>query len=118
MAAEYERDLVQSLAGREKGMISRYLYVKECQYADTTLTKTEIEVLDQVTHDGWFDEREYLEAIKKADPIIHIIKNQLLIMKWLPKETDDPFIADEKNRVRQVLIDKIRKENMRRALEA
>lgn len=92
-------------------MISRYVYKKACKDACIMLTRTEKEVLDSVTINGWFDQDAYLEAIDLARPKMYITQHQRQIMAVCPDKNDDPFMADEKNRVREGLVKKIRKFN-------
>ena len=92
-------------------MISKYVYVKACKDACIMLTRTEKKVLDSVTINGWFDEDAYLEEMENATPKIYITKHQRQIMKVCPDKNDDPFMADEKNRIREHLVRKIRKPN-------
>lgn len=87
--------------------ISRYLYEKECSNALILLTKTELRVLEKITENGWFDTGEY---IRRTAPVF-ITDNQKEIMKWCPLQDDDPDIADEKNRHRQLIVKKIAKHN-------
>lgn len=87
--------------------ISRYLYEEECNKALILLTKTERRVLDKITVDGFFDTGEY---IRRTAPVF-ITNNQKEIMKWCPLQDDDPDIADEKNRHRQLIVKKIARHN-------
>lgn len=92
-------------------MISKYVYVKACKDACIMLTRTEKEVLDSVAINGWFDEDAYLEEMKDATPKIYITKHQRQIMAVCPDKNDDPFTADEKNRIRDSLVIKMKKFN-------
>lgn len=92
-------------------MISKYVYVKACKDAGIMLTRTEKEVLDSVTINGWFDVDAYLEEMKDATPKIYITQHQRQLMAVCPDKNDDPFTADEKNRIREHLVRKIRKFN-------
>ena len=92
-------------------MISKWLYIHECTAAGIELGITEKAVLDSVSHDGWFDKEEYLEAMIHAKPAVYITKNQRKIMDWLPQHDDDPFTGDEKNHRRVDIVKRIKRIN-------
>ena len=95
-------------------MISRYIYKTACKKALIPLTKTESEVLDSVTENGWFDEEAYLEAIDSTKPKIYITEHQHQIMALCPQRDEDPFTADRKNEKRKQIVKEIRDFNNRK----
>ena len=84
-----------------------YLYRKTCVKALIPLTRGEKTILDQLTdEDGWVDVETYKLAASK-----YMTSNQVKILTWLPTQKDDPFLAGEKNRQCQIMVEKMRKRN-------
>ena len=99
-------------------MISKYVYVKACKDAGIMLTRTEKEVLDSVTINGWFDEDAYLEEMKRLDmeiasEFITMASHLMLIKtKMLLSAAEAAEAESELDLLRQSLVERRRKEAM------